>query len=450
MTAALLVLLFLSVRLLQPDVNQNTTAWEKIQETGVLTYGTRNSLLSYYLNGDQPLGLEYRLLHAFCESQGIDLNVVPFDNNQDLFKALELKHIDVAGGHLTHTPNRSEVFQFSHPFMQSTIELVTHHSYRHVEQLDEMENALGIITSPSSNEEFIQNHPQWQFEQLTFNADMSLFELIKMVSLKEIDYTLADSSIIDIYGHFFPGLYRPIQMSAPQDVAFMLNQKDTVLLTELNNYLSQDSVKTLTAEALDEAVTMLPKIDAENTVTFLDYLYKRWPLIADLVKQIGQETGFDYLLLGAISYQESHWNPKAVSPTGVKGLMMLTNGAASEVGVEDRTDPEQSLRGGVKYFRMMYKKIPKRIQEPDRTRFALAAYNVGYGHLEDARILTQRHGKDPDSWQDVSEFLPQINLKKVAKTLRHGKADGKTAVTYVNNILTYHQLLKWKSQKGAW
>lgn len=450
MTLALLVLLVLAVLFLQPDLNKNTTAWEKIQETGVLTYGTRNSLLSYYLNGDQPIGLEYRLLHAFCESQGLDLNVVPFDNNKDLFKALELKHIDVAGGHLTQTAKRSQRFQFSHPFMQSTIELVTHHDFKHIEQLDDMEQALGIVTSPSSNQEFIEDHPKWQFEQLTYTTDMSLFELIKMVSLKEIDYTLADSSIIDIYGHFFPGLYRPVQLSDPKDVAFMMNQDDVVLSSQLNTFLSQDHVQSLTDDALDEAIAMLPQIDAENTVTFLDYLYKRWPLIADLVKQIGQETGFDYLLLGAISYQESHWNPKAVSPTGVKGLMMLTHGAASEVGVEDRTDPEQSLRGGVKYFRKMYKKIPDRIQEPDRTRFALAAYNVGYGHLEDARILTQRHGKDPDSWQDVAEYLPQINLKKVAKTLRHGKADGKTAVTYVNNILTYHQLLKWKSQKGAW
>ena len=168
------------------------------------------------------------------------------------------------------------------------------------------------------------------------------------------------------------------------------------------------------------------------------------------VKNVAFKMNFDHLLLGAISYQESHWNPDAVSPTGVKGLMMLTRSAATDVGINDRTDINESLKGGVAYFKKMMDKIPIRIEEPDRTLFTLAAYNVGYGHLEDARILTQRNGKNPDLWQDVSLFLPELNNPAVAQNLKYGMADGKTAVVYVENIMTYKQLLKWKEQKGSW
>jgi membrane-bound lytic murein transglycosylase F len=145
-------------------------------------------------------------------------------------------------------------------------------------------------------------------------------------------------------------------------------------------------------------------------------------------------------LLGAISYQESHWNPEAVSPTLVKGLMMLTKGVAYEQDVTDRFDPLQSLIGGTEHLIKMKETIPDRIQEPDKTNFALAAYNIGYGNLEKARVITQRNGKDPDLWDDVKLFLPLLN------DLEGNKADGKTAVRYVENIHVYQNILQWKEQ----
>jgi membrane-bound lytic murein transglycosylase F len=145
--------------------------------------------------------------------------------------------------------------------------------------------------------------------------------------------------------------------------------------------------------------------------------------------------------LGSISYQESHWNALAVSPTLVKGLMMLTKAVAKEQGVMNRLDPLQSLEGGARHFLKMLKKVPSRIQEPDRTSFALAAYNIGYGHLEKSRVIAQRAGSNPDSWEQVKQFLPLLN------DLDDIKADGKTAVRYVENIRVYQNLLQWKEQQ---
>ena len=148
-----------------------------------------------------------------------------------------------------------------------------------------------------------------------------------------------------------------------------------------------------------------------------------------------------------MGYQESHWNPDAVSPTGVRGIMMLTEATARQLGVEDRVDPRQSIFGGARYLRRIKRKIPERIAEPDRTWLALAAYNIGFGHLEDARILTQANGGDPDRWEDVREHLPLLADPKWHTRTRHGYARGGQPVHYVENIRYYYDVLLWLDER---
>lgn len=120
---------------------------------------------------------------------------------------------------------------------------------------------------------------------------------------------------------------------------------------------------------------------------------------------------------------------------------MLTEDAAVDVGVTDRTDPRQSIIGGAKYLRKVEAKIPQRIPEPDRTYFTLAAYNIGFGHLEDARILTQRAGGSADSWEDVAQHLPKLEHEEYFTQTRFGQARGSEAVNYVSNIREYKKIL---------
>ena len=143
---------------------------------------------------------------------------------------------------------------------------------------------------------------------------------------------------------------------------------------------------------------------------------------------------FSWELIAAISYQESHWNHKAVSKTKVKGLMMLTKDTASYIGIKDRLDPNQSVYGGVKYLENIFKRLPKSIIGSDRIWMTLAAYNVGLGHLEDARIITERFGHNPNYWSDVKKHLPLLRLKKFYKNTKYGYARGKEPVNYVKRI----------------
>jgi membrane-bound lytic murein transglycosylase F len=151
----------------------------------------------------------------------------------------------------------------------------------------------------------------------------------------------------------------------------------------------------------------------------------------------------DWRLLAAIGYQESHWNPDASSYTGVRGVMMLTRRTANQLGVSDRLNPEQSIEGGARYFLRLRGRIPNQIREPDRSWMALAAYNLGMGHLEDARVLTKKQGGDPDRWEDISQRLELLSQQQWHQQTRYGYARGFEAKQYVENIRSYYEILIW-------
>ena len=194
---------------------------------------------------------------------------------------------------------------------------------------------------------------------------------------------------------------------------------------------------------LDPYYAHVDLLSFADTHTFWQHVSTRLPRYEKLFRRVARSNGYDWRLLAAIGYQESHWNPEAVSPTGVKGLMMLTNATAEQVKIEDRTDPEQSVIGSARYLKILNGMLPRQIEMPDRQWFILAGYNVGFGHLEDARILTERQGGDPDNWFDVRERLPLLAQTRYHTTLKHGYARGREPVTYVDNIRNFYELLVW-------
>ncbi len=180
--------------------------------------------------------------------------------------------------------------------------------------------------------------------------------------------------------------------------------------------------------------------DDPDTQAFVARAQKRLPKFRHLFEQHAQD--LDWRLLAAVSYQESHWKPDARSPTGVRGLMMLTRVTAKEVGVKNRVDPAQSVRGGAHYLRTLLERVPDSIAPNEKMWFALAAYNMGYGHMMDARKLTQMRGKNPNQWDDVRQSLPLLHEKRWHSKTRHGFARGREARQYVKNIRRYYHSLR--------
>lgn len=161
-----------------------------------------------------------------------------------------------------------------------------------------------------------------------------------------------------------------------------------------------------------------------------------------------RRNGLDWRLLAAVGYQESRWNPAAESPTGVRGLMMLTTDTALDLGV-DREDGPQSIRGAGRFLQSLYEQLPPQIREPDRTAMALAAYNQGIGHLLDARDVAVNRGGDPDRWSDVRAALPLLGDADWQKTTKYGFARGGEAVAFVDSVRQYYARLSAMAPAAA-
>ena len=285
---------------------------------------------------------------------------------------------------------------------------------------------------------------KWQ-ETTTSNVT----ELLEDVYEQEIDYTISDDLVFDAQKSYFPGLKKSLVLSKPVPVAWLLiKQNDQSLQRATRRFFELPATQELLVKLKKKYLTRQTRLGYVDIETFRSDLETRFCKLEQYFMMAEQETDIDWRLLASIAYQESHWNPKAVSPTGVKGIMMLTRAAAKEVGVKDRTDPIKSVIGGAHYLKKVMAKIPDRIQGKDRTWFSLASYNIGYGHLEDARVLTARAGRDPDKWSNVKEFLPLLTQKEYYQTVRHGYARGYEPVLYVKNIRNYYDLLDRELRKA--
>ncbi|MBL4661684.1 MAG: transporter substrate-binding domain-containing protein [Alcanivoracaceae bacterium] len=420
--------------------------WQKIKDKGYLTWITRPSPLTYYTSLDGVIGLEYDILKQFCDSHDIKLTVITAPSNGGLFEMLDGYNIDIAGANLTQTRERLEKYITSIDYDETFISLISSLRKPKIRSIAELTNFKGAILNNSSYEEIADDLINNNISIDSLDGK-SLYELLQMVTDGSIDFTLADSNVVAIYKAYIPKLRIGLKLSEMHKLVFLIpygkdkSNWDVSLKTKLDKFIHQYKLDNKVYEYKQFIVNTLPNSKPADTVYFLKNYAKRWPKVKPLIYSTAEKFNMSPILLGSISYQESHWNAKAISPTLVKGLMMLTKAAAKEQNVTNRLDPLQSLQGGAQYFLKMKDRVPQRITDPDRTNFALAAYNVGYGHLEKARVLTQKAGKNPDLWSDVKLFLPLLN------DLDGFKADGRTAVRYVENILVYQNLLQWKEQQ---
>ena len=192
---------------------------------------------------------------------------------------------------------------------------------------------------------------------------------------------------------------------------------------------------------LDKDLSELWVSDPAGQTIFLNRVSRRLPDYKILFEEASEGLDVHWTLIAAISYQESHWDPKAISQTGVRGMMMLTQKTAKEMGIKKRTDPSQSILGGANYFQKTLEKLPETIPKADRMWMALAAYNLGFMNLNKARKLTDKNGRNAESWSDVSEFLPIYLDKKYKNELMKGQNKGKEALEYVERIRLYYETL---------
>lgn len=411
---------------------------------------TRGGATTYYRgpNGT-PAGFEYDLAKAFAEWLGVELRVQETQRFSDLLPSLNRHHGDLVAANLTVTQQRAAQIRFG-PTYNKTHSLVV---YRRGEQApktprDLLTGRLAVIAGSSYAETLAAVHVRYPELQWTELADAGIEDLLNAVSEGELDYTIIDENLFTLNSPFFPKVRRGFTIGPETELAWAFpKDADGSLMLAARQFIDASTDNKLIVDLQRRYYKHLNQYTKIETYTYLKQVRQRLPRLRHMFEAAADELDLDWRLLAAVGYQESHWNPKAISPTGVRGVMMLTQNTARQLGISNRTDPRQSIFGGARYLNTIIQRLPDRIEYPDRIWLALAAYNVGYGHLEDARILTERQGGDPDSWLDVSERLPLLARKQYYSELKFGYARGHTAVKYVERIRAYYEILMWMDMR---
>jgi membrane-bound lytic murein transglycosylase F len=175
---------------------------------------------------------------------------------------------------------------------------------------------------------------------------------------------------------------------------------------------------------------------------FHSHIDTRLPHLRAPFEAAARDTGLSWRVLAALGYQESRWRPAAVSPRGAQGVMMLMPQTAKKMGVSNVFSPDENILAGARYLAYMKERIPPRIRDPDRTWMAMAAYNIGIGHLEDARIITQMRKKNPDRWSDVRANLTRLSDPHWHSRVKRGYANGSETVQFVERVTQFAAILE--------
>ena len=428
----------------------SSTQLEQIQKTGKLVVVTRNSATTYYQGPAGATGFEYDMLKLFAEQLNVELELRTPDSFADVLPMVAGGSADIAAAGITITEKRKQLVSFGPSYITNTQQLIyrSGRNKRPHNIGDTVGKSLWVIAG-SSHEESLQQLKK-TYVELDWSSitDADTEELMRQVDQEEIDFTIADSNDVKVNRRFMPELRVAFDLTDPEQIAWAFaNNEDTSLLDAARNFFQNIEENGQLIQLIERHFGHIKRFDYVDKRTFLRHIENRLPLYELSFKQAAQATGFDWRLLAAVGYQESHWDPNATSPTGVRGLMMLTQATAASVKVKDRLDPRQAIFGGARYLKQQKNRIVERIQDPDRTWMALASYNVGFGHLEDARILAQKQGKNPDIWVDVKSTLPLLTKKKYHSQTKHGYARGYEPVHYVGNIRDYYEVLVWYSER---
>ncbi len=422
---------------------------DQIKQDGVLRVATRNAPTTYYEGPRGPAGIEYDLITLFAERLGVDVKWIIPDSLDEIIPMVQHGQVHIAAAGLTSTRARRLRVLFGPSYQQITQQVVYRRGTRRPRRVVDLHRGTLDVLAGSSHEERLKalrkRHPQ-----LTWHAqrEMSSEELLYQVKEEFIDYTVADSNEVALNRRYYRTLAVAFDLTEPERLAWAFpHSADRSLYHAAIAFFDRIRTSGKLQELLDRYYAHADQLNFVDTRAFMRSTGTRLPDYRALFEKAAEKTGLDWRLLAAMGYQESHWNPHAVSPTGVRGIMMLTRDTARQLGIEDRIDPENSIMGGAHYFKRMLRKIPARITDPDRSWLALAAYNVGFGHLEDARIITQRRGGNPDKWMDVKDNLPLLSQKKWYETVRRGYARGREPVEYVANVRNYFDLLVWMEER---
>jgi len=265
--------------------------------------------------------------------------------------------------------------------------------------------------------------------------------LLEGLARRRYDFVATDELHFAVAANFHPDL--DIAQELPGKLAYVwaFPAENSALLVQASRFIATAKQDGTLRRLDDRYFGHIRRLNARDIEAFLDNTRHRLSEFRHAFQEAQEITGIDWRLLAALAYQESKWDPNATSPTGVRGMMMLTEDTADRLNVSNRLDARQSILAGSKYLAFLMDDLPADIKQPDRLWFALAAYNLGMGHFNGARHIAGTLKRDPAQWVDMKQVLPLLARPEYYSRLKSGRARGGEAVILVENIRNYFDVL---------
>ena len=425
-------------------------SFEQVRERGQLRVGTLNQPTSYYLGARGSEGFEFRLANAYAARLNVQLIVVPARDITALRSLLESGSVDLVAAEQSKSDAWSRVGLYSTTYRSIPQLVVQRRGATRVRAVAGLKGGRLVVRSGSPQVQLLQqlrggSAPFLEWTELPHEQA----DPLDWVSSDDADFAIVDETEYQFARFLNPDTVVAFRLAEPRELHWITRRDNPQLRDSIDAFFA-DAVRNRTLARVErEAKSEIHGFEYEEARRYQADIEARLPELRAHFASAAAATGLDWRLLAAVGYQESHWLNDAASGDGAAGIMMLTAGTAATVGVTDRADAAQNIMGGARYFAKVVAMIPERVPEPDRTWMAFAAYNVGYGHLEDARIIAQSRGRNPDSWNDVKECLPLLADPRWYLEAKRGYARGWEPVSFVEQVRGFLSVLEWSDAKTS-
>ncbi|MCD6585727.1 MAG: membrane-bound lytic murein transglycosylase MltF [Desulfobacteraceae bacterium] len=431
-----------------PGCYRPNDALQKIKNNGEIVIITDNSAHGFYLYQERPMGFEYQLVKKFADFLNVKLTVIT-PGWEKMFDTLLSNKGDLIASSLTKTTRRKTRLTFSDEYMKVQQQVIVRKGDSRLKKLSDLDGkTVHIRKNTSYHERLVELKKSGIDIHLAFYENTPTEELLRQVQKNEIKITIADSNIFRLNRRYYPDLKIAFSIAEQQSLGWAVKKSDVRLLKEINRFfdiIKKDGTFDRIYNKYYAGTEMFDYVDIKK---FHNRLKTRLPAFKQIIENESKKYNFDWRLIAAVIYQESQFNPNAISYTGVRGLMQLTMPTADEMGVSNRFNPEESIKGGIKYLHKLYNQFGD-LDPDEKLKFALGSYNVGYGHIKDARNIALKKGLDINKWSSLEQTLPLLRYREYHEKSIFGYARGTEPVRYVNRILTYYSILKMKPEASS-
>ena len=441
-----IVLLFISCNLLFVYINSSGfRELDKILDAGKITVITHNNSHCYYLYRDQAMGFEYELAKLFADYLGVALEVNIAEKWDSMISALKDGTGSFIAANMAITPKRQKEAAFSDGYMSTQKYVIVRRNNTDIKRAADLAGKTVHVRRGTSYHERLKALRRDGIDiKIKLYDNIPTAELIQQVAEGTIEVTIADRNIALLNRRYYPQIALALAISSKKDLGWAVKPGETRLLNKINLFFNKIKGNGKLTEIYNKYYTDIDNFDYVDLRSYHIRLKTRLPQYSQLIKDVANRYGFDWRLIAAQIYQESHFNPAAISYAGAYGLMQLSRSTAESLGVDDMFDPEQNINAGVQHLRDLYDYFNED-DGWDRLLISLAAYNIGQGHILGARNLARQMNFDPDKWSSMEKTLPLLRYQKYYKNAKYGYCRGIEPIKYVKQIMIYYDILKQMS-----